>query len=34
MIGTFNYVLNTNDTAFLEQNWPKDLKAMDFIYRK
>jgi uncharacterized protein (DUF608 family) len=34
MIGTFNYVLYTNDTAFLARNWPKYLKAMDFIYWK
>lgn len=34
MIGTYNYVLYTNDTAFLEQNWAGYLKAMDFIYGK
>ena len=30
MIGTYNYVLFTNDTAFLSQNWPKYLAAMNF----
>ncbi|TVY20687.1 hypothetical protein LARI1_G001193 [Lachnellula arida] len=34
MIGSYNYVLYTNDTAFLSQNWAKYLKAMDFIYGK
>lgn len=34
MVGTYNYVLYTNDTSFLVQNWPKYLKAMDFIYGK
>ncbi|KAE8453469.1 hypothetical protein EG329_010330 [Mollisiaceae sp. DMI_Dod_QoI] len=34
MIGTFNYVLYSNDTAFLQQNWAKYLLAMDFIYAK
>lgn len=34
MIGTHTYVLYTNDTQFLTQNWPKYVKAMDFIYAK
>lgn len=34
MIGTHNYVLYTNDTAFLETNWDGYLLAMDFIYGK
>ncbi|KAL3421980.1 bacterial alpha-l-rhamnosidase domain-containing protein [Phlyctema vagabunda] len=34
MIGTYNYVLYSNDTAFLLQNWSKYLKAMNFIYGK
>ena len=34
MIGTYNYLLYGNDTVFLQQNWPKYLKAMDFIYGK
>ena len=34
MIGTYNYLLYTNDTDFLEMNWPKYLQAMDFIYGK
>ncbi|TVY83207.1 hypothetical protein LSUE1_G001690 [Lachnellula suecica] len=34
MIGSYNYVLYTNDTAWLSQNWAKYLLAMDFIYDK
>ncbi|PQE17702.1 alpha-L-rhamnosidase B protein [Rutstroemia sp. NJR-2017a BVV2] len=34
MIGTYNYVLYTNDTSFLIQNWAKYLKAMDYVYGK
>jgi hypothetical protein len=34
MVGSYNYVLYTNDTAFLSQNWAGYLKAMDFIYGK
>lgn len=34
MIGTYNYVLFTNDTGFLQQNWDGYLKAMDYIYGK
>lgn len=34
MIGTYNYVLYSNDTTFLLQNWPNYLKAMNFIYGK
>ncbi|KAM3079487.1 hypothetical protein ACMFMG_005911 [Clarireedia jacksonii] len=34
MIGTYNYVLYTNDTSFLVQNWAKYLKAMDYVYGK
>lgn len=34
MIGTYNYVLYTNDTAFLETNWNGYQKAMDYIYAK
>jgi glycogen debranching enzyme len=34
MIGTYNYVLYSNDTVFLQQNWDKYLLAMDFIYGK
>lgn len=34
MIGTYNYVLFTNDTGFLLQNWNGYLKAMDYIYGK
>jgi hypothetical protein len=34
MIGTFNYLLYSNDTTFLLSNWPKYLKAMDYIYDK
>ncbi|KAF9885487.1 hypothetical protein FE257_012814 [Aspergillus nanangensis] len=34
MVGTFNYVLFTNDTEFLLKNWDKYQKAMDFVYGK
>jgi len=34
MIGTYNYVLFTNDTDFLTLNWAGYQKAMDFIYGK
>ncbi|EPS27744.1 putative alpha-L-rhamnosidase [Penicillium oxalicum 114-2] len=34
MIGTYNYVLYTNDTVFLSKNWEKYLAAMKFIYGK
>ena len=32
MIGTYNYVLFTNDTGFPLQNWNGYQKAMDYIY--
>jgi hypothetical protein len=34
MIGTYNYLLYTNDTAFLQENWAKYLLAMNYIYGK
>ncbi|KAB8078539.1 Six-hairpin glycosidase-like protein [Aspergillus leporis] len=34
MIGTYNYLLYTNDTAFLSKNWNKYQKAMEYIYKK
>ncbi|OGE57769.1 hypothetical protein PENARI_c001G09197 [Penicillium arizonense] len=34
MIGTYNYVLYTNDTDFLLQNWESYQHAMKFIYGK
>lgn len=34
MIGTYNYVLYTNDLDFLSLNWVGYLKAMTFIYDK
>ena len=34
MIGTYNYMLYKNDTAFVQQNWSKYLKAMTYIYGK
>jgi uncharacterized protein (DUF608 family) len=34
MIGTYNYVLFTNDTEFLAQNWNGYQKAMNYIYAK
>ena len=34
MIGTYNYVLYTNDTTFLRRNWPAYRRAMNYIYAK
>ena len=34
MIGTYNYVLYTNDTAFLQLNWAKYARAMEYVYAK
>ncbi|KUI69286.1 hypothetical protein VM1G_05479 [Cytospora mali] len=34
MIGTYNYLLYTNDTDFLAQNWDGYLAAMKYIYAK
>ncbi|GAQ44395.1 hypothetical protein AtubIFM55763_011374 [Aspergillus tubingensis] len=34
MVGTYNYMLYTNDSDFLEQNWEGYQKAMDYIYGK
>ncbi|CAG8116970.1 unnamed protein product [Penicillium olsonii] len=34
MIGTYNYVLYTNDTGFLLKNWGGYRHAMDYIYGK
>ena len=34
MVGTYNYLLYSDDTAFLQENWAKYIKAMTFIYDK
>jgi hypothetical protein len=34
MIGTYNYMLYTDDSSFVAQNWEKYLKAMKYIYAK
>ena len=34
LIGTYNYILYTNDTAFLEKNWAKYEYALEFVYNK
>lgn len=34
MIGTYNYVLYTNDTDFLAENWQGYLRAMEYVYAK
>lgn len=34
MIGTYNYLLYTNDTAWLAQNWEGYTRAMTYIYDK
>lgn len=32
MIGTYNYLLYSNDTAFVTKNWPRYIKAMEYVY--
>ncbi|KAF2713759.1 glycoside hydrolase family 78 protein [Pleomassaria siparia CBS 279.74] len=34
MIGTYNYMLYTSDSAFVFSNWPRYLRAMAYIYGK
>ena len=34
MIGTYKYVLYTNDTDFLFKNWASYQHAMEYIYGK
>jgi hypothetical protein len=34
MIGTYNYVLYTNDMVFLDRNWAKYKMAVEFLLRK
>jgi hypothetical protein len=34
MIGTYNYMLYTDNASFVKKNWPKYLKAMGYIYGK
>lgn len=34
MVGTYNYLLYTDDAAFLAANWAGYLRAMDYIYAK
>lgn len=34
MIGTYNYLLYTNDTDFLAENYGSYLRAMDYVYGK
>lgn len=34
MIGTYNYILYTNHTDFLAQNWPRYEYAMEYVYNK
>lgn len=34
MIGTFYYILYSNDTDFLEPNWQGYKSAMSYIYQK
>jgi hypothetical protein len=34
MIGTYNYMLYTNDASFVLQNWARYLRAMTYIYNK
>lgn len=34
MIGTYNYLLYTNDLTFLQHNWARYQSAMSYIYGK
>ncbi|KAK3079839.1 hypothetical protein LTS18_003772, partial [Coniosporium uncinatum] len=34
MIGTYNYMLYSNDTTFFKRNWPAYIDAMNYIYSK
>jgi hypothetical protein len=34
IIGTYNYMLYANDASFVQQNWARYVKAMEFIYDK
>jgi uncharacterized protein (DUF608 family) len=34
LIGTYNYILYTNDTDFLSKNWPKYQTALNHVVRK
>jgi hypothetical protein len=34
MVGTYNYMLYKNDTAFLAKNWAKYRRAMDYVLAK
>ncbi|KAK8230650.1 putative alpha-L-rhamnosidase B [Phyllosticta capitalensis] len=34
MIGTYNYVLFTDDMSFLDKNWDRYLRAMEYVYGK
>jgi uncharacterized protein (DUF608 family) len=34
IIGTYNHFLYTEDVEFLEETWPRYVKAMDYTYSK
>lgn len=34
MIGTYNYMLYNNDTAFLQKHWAQYQRAMNYVYAK
>jgi len=34
LVGVYNYILYTGDMAFLNKNWAKYTKALDFVLRK
>lgn len=34
LIGTYNYILYSNDLSFIEKNWPKYRKALEHVYAK
>lgn len=34
LIGTYNYMLFTNDKAFVQKNWNNYTRAMEYVYGK
>jgi uncharacterized protein (DUF608 family) len=34
LVGVYNYILYTGDLAFLNLNWAKYTKALDYVLRK
>jgi uncharacterized protein (DUF608 family) len=34
LIGVYNYILYTEDVSFLNKNWAKYIRALDYMLRK